>query len=424
VSLQAIRGTRDILPGEVEHWQRIEDSARAIFDLYGFREMRTPIFEDSAVFLKGTGETTDIVQKEMYRFEDLGGNDLTLRPEGTPPVIRAYLEHSLGQGKSIDRYYYIGPMFRYERPQKGRYRQFHQIGVEVLGSESPRVDAEVMEMAMRWLADLGVQAPDLRVNTVGDEPSRVAYRAALEAALEPRLEELCGDCRRRATTNPLRVLDCKVPGCQAVVATLPLIHDHLSDRSAAHFEAVRRHLDSLGVAYRVDARMVRGLDYYRETVFEVTSSALGAQDSVLGGGRYDGLVAQMGGEDVPGVGFASGIERILLAMGDLAPRPETDVFVVGFDASVEARVHEAVARLRAGGVRALTADYDGRNKKAQARAAKRSGAPWQLVIGPDEVAADRYTLRHVAEDRRVETGWDDLVTVARREIGDSSDGDA
>lgn len=409
---QTIRGTRDILPGEVERWHRLENITREVFARYGFREMRTPVFEDSAVFLKGTGESTDIVQKEMYRFTDLGGNDLTLRPEGTPPVVRAYLEHALAHGASIDRFYYVGPMFRYERPQKGRYRQFHQVGAEVLGSASPRMDAEVIEMAMAWLQELGVPGASLRINTVGDIDSRDAYREALTAAQAERLDELCADCRRRHATNPLRVLDCKVASCQPIIAGMPLIHDHLSERSARHLERVTEQLRRHGVAFQLDPRMVRGLDYYRETVFEVAASSLGAQDSVLGGGRYDGLVAAMGGQDVPGVGFAAGIERLLLAIGDETELAEADVFVIAFDDSVVEQAHEAVYRLRAAGIRTLTAAYDGRNKKAQSRAARRSRAAWQLVVGPDEVAADRYTLRHVGSDRRVDCTWESLAEAA------------
>lgn len=412
-TLQAIRGTRDILPGEVEHWHRVEEAARRIFGLYGFQEIRTPVFEDSAVFLKGTGETTDIVQKEMYRFTDQGGNDLTLRPEGTPPVVRAYLEHNLREGKSIDRYFYIGPMFRYERPQKGRYRQFHQIGVEVLGSESPRADAEVVEMAVRWLRELGVREVAVRVNTVGDEESRAAYRDRLVEAQARVLERLCADCKRRHRTNPMRVLDCKVESCQPVIRELPTIGDSLSPRSREHFERVVAQLQRRGVDFEVDERMVRGLDYYRETVFEVTSGSLGAQDALVGGGRYDGLVAAMGGEDIPGVGFASGIERILLAMGPLAEVPPVDVLVVAFDDSAVDPVHDIVDELRAAGVRALTFAYDGRSKKAQQRAARRSGAPLQLVVGPDELAADRYTLRRVEDNTDKDTDRAGLAATAR-----------
>ena len=412
MTTKAIRGTQDILPGQVEIWQRVEESARRTFALYGFQEMRTPIFEHTAVFLKTTGESTDIVQKQMYRFTDMGGNDLTLRPEGTPPVIRAYLEHQLGQGRSIARYYYIGPMFRYERPQQGRYRQFHQIGVEVLGTESAHLDAEVIEMVMRWLRDLGVRDLRLLINTVADEPSRVAYRKALVRAQAGHLDELCSDCHRRHRENPLRVFDCKVDTCQPVIAQLPSIHDYLSDTSASHFERLREVLGSWGMDYEIDPRMVRGLDYYRETVFEITSGALGAQDSLVGGGRYDGLVAQMGGREVPGVGFAAGIERIVLAMGGQPEATAADVFVVAFDDSTVSAVHTIVHQLRAAGVRALCAAYDGRSKKAQGSAARRSRAPWQLVVGPDEVQSDRYTLRRLADDRRLECSGEALVSTA------------
>lgn len=415
--MQAVRGTRDILPGEAEHWHRVEETAREVFSRYGLREIRTPIFEASDVFLKGTGEETDIVQKEMYRFTDLGGNDLTLRPEGTPPVIRAYLEHNLREGKSIDRYYYIGPMFRYERPQQGRYRQFHQIGVEVLGSESSRVDAEVIEMAVRWLEALEVEGPRLRLNTVGDEDSRTAYRAALVQAQEAVLDRLCSDCRRRHRTNPMRVLDCKVRSCQAVIRELPTIHDLLSDRSRSRFEGVVAELERWGVEHEVDPRMVRGLDYYRETVFEITSDALGAQDALVGGGRYDGLVAELGGDDVPGVGFASGLERILLAMGELREPPLADLVVIAFDDTVVQDVHDIVHELRRAGVGALTYAYDGRNKKWQSRAARRSKAPWQLVVGPDEIEQDRYTLRRVVGERlRLAVSREELPDVARRRL--------
>jgi histidyl-tRNA synthetase len=410
--IRAIRGTRDILPDEIERWLIVEEQAREIFGRYGFAEIRTPIFEASELFVKGTGDTTDIVQKEMYRFTDMGDNDITLRPEGTPPVIRAHIEHSLGQGRSIDRYYYCGPMFRYERPQKGRYRQFYQIGVEVLGAESARVDAEVIAMAMQWLGALGVESPALKLNTVGDEETRVAYRAALVAAQADRLDELCSDCRRRHVTNPLRVLDCKKPGCQAVIATMPVIRDSLSTVAARHFDAVQSVLAGWGIAAEIDPRMVRGLDYYRQTVFEITSPALGAQDSLLGGGRYDGLVARMGGEDVPGVGFASGVERILLAMADVPAKAATDVFVIAFDETAVETVHGFMHALRGAGLRALSYAYDRRNKRAQSKAARRSGADWQLVVGPDEMAADRYTLRRVADGHEESVSGGDLAAIA------------
>jgi len=410
--IRAIRGTQDILPGEVERWHRVEASAREVFGRYGFGEMRTPIFEHSEVFVKGTGDTTDIVQKEMYRFTDLGDNDITLRPEGTPPVIRAYVQHKLGQGRSIDRYFYCGPMFRYERPQKGRYRQFHQIGVEVLGSESARVDAEVIAMALRWLIELEVTSPSLKLNTVGDPETRVAYREVLVAAQAERLDELCGDCKVRHVANPLRVFDCKKPGCQPVIAELPLIQDSLSAAAARHFDGVRMTLADWGVDAEIDPRMVRGLDYYRQTVFEITSPALGAQDSLLGGGRYDGLVARMGGDDIPGVGFAAGIERILLAMPAGGMPAAADVFVIAFDEDSVETTHRFVHELRLAGVRALTYAYDGRNKRAQSKAARRSGASWQLIVGPDEMAADSYTLKRMPDGREEVVSGSELPAVA------------
>lgn len=417
-NIRAVRGTRDVLPSEVRRWWRLEDSVRDVFGRYGFGEIRTPIFEESAVFVKGTGDTTDIVQKEMYRFTDQGDHDITLRPEGTPPVVRAYLEHGLGQGRSIDRFFYIGPMFRYERPQKGRYRQFHQVGVEVLGAESPRVDAEVIAMGMQWLEELEVEAPALRLNTVGDDETRAAYRTALVAAQAGRLEELCEDCQRRHVTNPLRVLDCKKPGCQPVIAAMPVILDSLSPKAERHFGRVQEILGSWDLEFEVDPRMVRGLDYYRQTVFEITSPALGAQDSLLGGGRYDGLVARMGGADVPGVGFASGVERVLLAMPESVPEPAADIFVVAFDEGAVEQVHAFVHELRGLGLRALTYAYDGRSRKAQGKAAWRTGAACQIVVGPDEIAADRYTLRRLADGHEVIVGAADLAARAAELVGD------
>lgn len=410
--IQAIRGTQDVLPGEVGRWHRVDACAREVFGRYGFEEMRTPIFEHSEVFVKGTGDTTDIVEKEMYRFKDLGGNDITLRPEGTPPVIRAYLQHRLGQGRSIDRYFYSGPMFRYERPQKGRYRQFHQIGVEVLGAESPRVDAEVIAMALQWLAELGVESLALKLNTLGDEETRRAYREALVAAQAARLDELCDDCKRRHLDNPLRVLDCKKPGCQSVIAAMPVIQDSLTASAFRHFDRVRDTLAGWGFEAEIDPRMVRGLDYYRQTVFEITSSVLGAQDSLLGGGRYDGLVARMGGRDVPGVGFAAGVERILLAMPEEEAPAATDVFVIAFDEDSVETTHRFVHQLRQAGVRALTYAYGGRNKRAQSKAARRSRAPWQLVVGPNEMASDRYTLKRMEDGREEVVSGSELPAIA------------
>ena len=391
--LRAPRGTRDVTSPEVERWQDVERAARDIFERYGFREMRTPIFEDSSVFEKGTVETSEIVQKQMYRFVDLGGHDLTLRPEGTPPVIRAYVEHNLWHGKDVTRFYYIGPMFRYERPQRGRYRQFHQIGVEVFGAESAAVDAEVIEMAMTWLGELGIESLRLAINSVGDHGDRPAYMGKLIEAQKGFLAEMSEDSRRRHEVNPLRVFDSKDPQDQLVIEKLPMIIDHLSPQNRAHFDEVCTYLSDWDVDYTVEPRLVRGLDYYRRTVFEITSSsALGSQDSLLGGGRYDGLVQKMGGDDVPGVGFAAGLERIVLELPEGGEVANLDCYVVTVSSDLIPQAMAVMRDLRGHGLR-CTADFQGRSMKAQMKAANRSGAPTVVILGPDELSKGLCTLK-------------------------------
>jgi len=423
VTLKAVRGTRDILPPEVERWQEIEAAARRVFALYGLREIRTPSFEDSRVFEKGTGEASEIVQKEMYRFTDQGEHDLTLRPEGTPPVVRAYLEHHLGQTKDVTRLYYIGPMFRYERPQKGRYRQFHQVGVELFGSEAASVDAEVVEMGMRWLDELGVASARLVLNSVGDAACRPAYREELVRAQEGILDELCEDCRERHRVNPLRVFDCKRESCRALLDSLPTILEYLCDPCRAHFEAVRERLDRWQVPHRVDPRLVRGLDYYRRTVFEVTSERLGAQDALLGGGRYDGLVETLGGEDVPGIGFAAGVERVLLALPEAPEEPPLDCWIVTVDGSVRAAALDLVQDLRGGGLRCVV-DHQDRSMKAQMKAANRSGAPAVVIVGPDEVESGEYTVKRMSDGHQENATGADLPRLVGEIVGRDEDGGA
>jgi len=413
--LRAPRGTRDVMSPEVERWQEVEAAARHAFERYGFREMRTPIFEDSKVFEKGTGETSEIVQKEMYRFVDLGGHDLTLRPEGTPPVVRAYVEHKLGQSLDVVRFYYIGPMFRYERPQKGRYRQFHQIGVEAFGSESAGVDAEIIDMAMTWLADLGLDSLELKLNSVGDKDDRPVYMEQLVEAQSELLDEMSEDARRRHQINPLRVFDSKDPRDRAVIEKLPKIIEHLSPANRSHFEEVCGYLDDWGVEYEVDPRLVRGLDYYRRTVFEITSSGLGAQDAVLGGGRYDGLVAHMGGDDVPGVGFAAGLERIVLALPQGDRPANLDCYVVTVSRDLMPEALRVLRRLRACGVR-CTGDFQGRSMKAQMKAANRCGAPAVVILGPDELAKGVCTLKMMESGEQHEVSLEILATVVADEL--------
>ena len=311
MTIQAVRGTKDILPDEIAPWQRVEASARELFARYGYRELRTPIFEETELFARGIGAETDIVSKEMYTFADRDGGTLTLRPEATAGIVRAVIEHNLMNTDPALRVYAIGPMFRRERPQKGRYRQFHQVDVEAFGFTSATIDAEVIELALAFLDACGVTKRELVLNSVGDRSCRPAYVERLQQALRAITASLCADCQRRVETNPLRVLDCKVPEDQAAIDALPKITDHLCGPCAEHFAEVRRQLELIGIPYRLSHRLVRGLDYYVRTTFEVTSDALGAQSSVLGGGRYDGLVKDLGGPDLAGIGFAVGLERLV-----------------------------------------------------------------------------------------------------------------
>ena len=324
-TLKAVRGTRDLLPPETGLWNRIEATARSVFGRYNFGEIRTPIFEDTSLFARGVGEETDIVSKEMYTWEDRAraqsekAQMLTLRPENTAGVVRAYIEHKLGETGQLQKLYYIGPQFRRERPQKGRYRQFFQVGAEVIGpqsagSESPLRDAEVLEMLSTLLDELGITGWTLNLNSVGSSADRERYNAKLREALEGVKDKMCADCQRRAVTNPLRVLDCKVPEDQPIIETLPKIADSLDEESKEHFAAVTAALDAAGVPYTRNHRLVRGLDYYTRTTFEFTHGGLGAQNALLGGGRYDGLSEAIGGPKAPGIGFAIGLDRLVLTL--------------------------------------------------------------------------------------------------------------
>jgi len=395
--LKAIKGTKDILPGEVEVWQRAEEAARRTFALYGYREIRTPLLEPTELFQKSTGSDTDIVVKEMYTFLDRAGRSITLRPEGTPGVVRAALEHAMVDRGEIQRLYYIGPMFRYERPQKGRYRQFSQIGAEVFGSASPATDAEVMQMALALFSSLGLERTPLQINSVGHPACREVYKDRLRAFFEPRREALCEDCRRRLETNPLRILDCKVPSCAPVRQDAPSILDSLCDDCRGHFDEVRRHLELLDVPHDVNPRLVRGLDYYTRTTFEITGSGLGAQDALCGGGRYDDLVGSMGGPSVPGFGFAIGSDRLVLALSTAAvEEPSTDVYIVHRGARTLSEGLLAATRLRAAGL-AARLEPDARDVKKQMSKAAASGARYALIIGERELEEGTYALKRMSD---------------------------
>jgi histidyl-tRNA synthetase len=399
VTIQAVRGTRDILPDEVAPWHRIEAAARDLFARYGYREIRTPVFEETELFARGIGADTDIVSKEMYTFADRDGGSLTLRPEATAGVVRAVIEHNLLNTDPALKVYALGPMFRRERPQKGRYRQFHQVDVEAFGFTSPTIDAEVIELALAYLKACGVAQTELVLNSVGDRACRPAYVERLREALRDRASSMCADCQRRAETNPLRVLDCKVPGDQAAIEDLPRITDHLCGGCAEHFAEVRRQLELLGLPYRLSPRLVRGLDYYVRTTFEVTSGALGAQSSVLGGGRYDGLVKALGGPDAAGIGFAVGLERLALLVptGEAAPR--CDVFLVPLAKPAFDKALKLQRALREAGLRALL-DPEGRSFKSRMKQADKLGARLVAIMGDDEMARGAWAVRDMARSEQ------------------------
>ncbi len=392
---RAVEATRDILPGEIERWQFVEQTAREIFARYGFRELRTPIFEFTDLFKRSVGEATDIVSKEMYTFTDRGKRSLTLRPEGTAPTVRAYVQHSIHKTEELTRWYYAGPMFRYERKQKGRYRQFAQIGAEVLGADEPHVDAEVIEMVMFFLASLGLSGLVLHLNSIGCKSCRGAFQEDLHKTLAPVIGEYCSDCVRRYDRNVLRILDCKVD--RERVEKLPSILDSLCSACEEHFTAVRSALDDTGVPYVLTPHLVRGLDYYMRTAFEVTASGLGAQNALLGGGRYDGLVEQLGGPDVPGFGFALGLDRLVMILPENAGQPAAaDIYLVALGEAAGKEARRLAVALRHGGLRVVLSPSP-RSMKSQMRAANRSGARYAGILGDTELAAGQIILKRLSD---------------------------
>jgi histidyl-tRNA synthetase len=406
--VQAVKGTRDILPDEMGAWHRIEAAARDLFPRYGYREIRTPTFEETELFARGIGTETDIVSKEMYTFEDRDGSSLTLRPEATAGIVRAVIEHNLAADDPAPKVWAMGPMFRRERPQKGRYRQFHQVDVEAFGMSRPSIDAEIIEVALAYLDACGLQDRELVLNSTGDAKCRPAYVETLRAALREEASRLCADCRRRTETNPLRVLDCKVPEDQPIIDALPRIGDHLCPECREHFAEVRRELDLLGIHYRLDHRLVRGLDYYTRTTFEVTSGALGAQNSVLGGGRYDGLVKDLGGPDLTGIGFALGMERLVMLLPQPRDEGRCDVFLAPLvpDALDPALLLQR--DLRRAGLRVLM-DNEGRGLKSQMKKADKLGARFVAIRGGDERAKDVWMVRDMASSSQEEVKAADVA---------------
>lgn len=393
------RGTADILPEEAVEWRAVEDLWHETARRYHLQEIRTPMFEHTEVFARGVGDTTDIVQKEMYTFLDRGGRSLTLRPEGTAGVVRAFVEQKLYGGPLPIKLYYTGPVFRYETPQAGRYRQHHQYGVEAIGSEDPRLDAEIVELAHHFLRAAGVETLRLEINSVGCPVCRPAHRELLRTHLEPVREKLCGDCQDRFDKNPLRILDCKIDRDNPVVRLSPAITDHLCADCQEHFSQVRAYLDALSVPYEVNKILVRGLDYYTRTTFEFMEDSIGAKSTILGGGRYNSLVRMLGGPETPGIGFGGGIERLLLARranGVVPAGPDlVDVYVIAVGEAGRIPSVRAVQALRHAGL-AADADYGARGLKAQLKAADRLAARLAVLIGDEEAAQGVVTLRDLA----------------------------
>ncbi len=413
--LAAVKGTHDILPGEVEVWQRVEAAVTALFGRYGYRELRAPVIEHTELYEKSTGQTTDIVQKEMYTFLDKGGRSITLRPEYTPSVARAIVEHRLDLLGTPMRYYYIGPMFRYDKPQKGRYRQFHQIDVEIFGEKDPAVDAEIIGMAGAMLRALGVAGTEILVNSVGCKACRPGYSRALRTRAEELRDGLCEDCCRKIETNPLRIFDCKVESCRETARLLPRITEFLCPECRDHFAGVRGFLDLSGVAYRVEPALVRGLDYYTKTTFEVIDRSGGQQNAVLGGGRYDDMMKDFGGPDVCGIGFACGLER-LIALVSLKPEPRPFLYVVHAGEAAKAKAVELARLFRDGGVETLV-EFAARGFKSQFGRANKLGAAWVLIVGEDEVAKGEFLLKDMAAGTQTAGTPEALLVALRNRAG-------
>ena len=396
MAITAVKGFNDLLPAESGSWQFIEQTARKVFGRFGFSEIRVPIVEKTELFCRSIGDATDIVEKEMYTFTDKGGNSLTLRPEGTAGVMRALIEHKLYALDSINKLYYMGPMFRHERPQKGRYRQFHQIGAEVTGASDPLVDAQVLLMVSRLFHELGLTEPTLQINSLGCPACRPAYREALVSFLNQRQDALCEDCRRRMTTNPLRALDCKVPGCAEATQGAPAMLEHLCGDCDQHFGKVQTYLQAADVPYSLNPRMVRGLDYYTRTTFELVTGLLGSQSAVAAGGRYDGLVEQLGGPAVPGIGFALGVERVALLLGDRSFDQAPDLFIAVMGDAARTAGFKLMARLQDLGLRVET-DTEGKSLKSQMRRADKLQSRHCIVLGDTELESSTITLKTMAD---------------------------
>lgn len=415
MDFQKPKGTLDFLPGTVEKWQYVESKARDLCRRFNYREIRTPIFEYTQLFQRGVGETTDIVQKEMFSFQDMGGRGMTLRPEGTAGVVRAYVENKIYGEPDVSKLFYIGPMFRQERPQAGRYRQFHQFGIEAIGSVEPAIDAEVIAFGLQFFEDIGLKGTSVEINSVGNAATRADYNDKLLAFLNPMRDSLCKDCQSRIDRNPLRVLDCKVD--QDKFTDAPSILDSLDEESRMHFEAVQSNLMAMGVEYTINPRLVRGLDYYTLTAFEFkTKSGIGAIDTIGGGGRYNKLVAEVGGPDQPGIGMAIGMERLQLLLADqqteIEAEPPLDIYLIGLGENANTEITKQLHKLRRLGFSAER-DYLDRKMKAQMKSADRLQARYTAILGDDELERGEIAVKSMETREQVTVPLDDLASVLK-----------
>lgn len=409
--ISAIKGTKDILPREAKKWQRVESVTKRVLELYAYKEIRTPVFEATELFEKGTGQTTDIVLKEMYTFKDKAGRSLTLRPEYTPSVVRSIIENRLYLQPEPLRFYYIGPMFRYDKPQKGRYRQFHQVDIEVFGEEDPALDAEIVEMANYLLRELKVSDTENLVNSVGCKKCRPSYIKDLRTKAEEASRDLCPDCKRKVELNPLRIFDCKIETCREAAKTFPKITDYLCQECEDHFNRFCDHLVFYGIKYKVEPRLVRGIDYYTKTTFEIVSSQLGAQNALIGGGRYDDMMQDFGGPDLCAIGFAMGLERLISVVPFTEEKGEFLYLAYLGDESKRAGM-KAVQFLRKESVECLI-EYKERSIKNQMSRANKLGASWVLIIGEEEIKEGKYKLKNMASGLQVEGTQDEILKIIR-----------
>ena len=417
----APRGTKDILPDSIGQWTYVEGKVREICQRFGYKEIRTPLFEHTELFQRGIGDTTDVVEKEMYTFMDRGGRSITLRPENTAAAVRAYLQNKLYADNALTKLFYIGSMFRYDRPQAGRYREFHQFGVEALGEINPAVDAEIIILAVRFLESLGLKDLELSLNSVGCPKCRPVYREKLQEFFRDKKDGLCEDCQSRYDRNPMRILDCKNEQCQKLSVGAPEITDCLCEECQEHFSKVQAYLKTAGIFFKLDPRLVRGLDYYTKTAFEVKYAPLGAQSAVAGGGRYDGLIEEIGGSPTPAVGFAVGLERVLLALEQQKLLPEmsdaVDVFVVALGEAAQKAAFQLLMELRAAGLSAAM-DFAGRSMKAQMKQANKANARFVAILGEDEVREGAVTLRDMQSSEQEKVTREEIINKLFAEVKD------